>query len=115
MELILTILIIIVALILVGVFMRRKVYQRVDALEEKKVYLMNRRVAEELGKIRHLNLSGETEELFESWREEWDEINHQTFGSLEDQLLASEEAAEKYRFRKAFLVLQSARCCRFRL
>lgn len=35
MELILTILIIIVALILVGVFMRRKVYQRVDALEEK--------------------------------------------------------------------------------
>ncbi|MBR7553779.1 septation ring formation regulator EzrA [Allobacillus sp. GCM10007491] len=108
MELILTILIIIVAFISVGVFMRRKIYQRVDALEEKKVYLMNRRVAEELGKIRHLNLSGETEELFESWREEWDEINHQTFGSLEDQLLASEEAAEKYRFRKAFLVLQSA-------
>ncbi len=108
MELILTILIIVVAFILVGIFMRRKVYQRVDALEEKKVYLMNRRVAEELGKIRHLNLSGETEELFESWREEWDRINHQTFASLEDDLLEAEESAEKYRFRKAFHILSAS-------
>lgn len=49
MELILTILIIIVALFWLVIFMRRKVYQRVDALEEKKVYLMNRRVAGRIG------------------------------------------------------------------
>lgn len=87
-------------------FLRRKVYHRVDAQEEKKVHLMNRRVAQELGKIRHLNLSGETESLFESWREEWDRINHEVFANLEDDLLGAEEAAEKYRFRKAFQILR---------
>ena len=50
MKIILAILIIIVALMIVGIFMRRKVYRRVDELGNKKIILMNRQVAEELGK-----------------------------------------------------------------
>ncbi|RPF55342.1 septation ring formation regulator EzrA [Aquisalibacillus elongatus] len=106
MELVIAILIVaIILFIIVGVIMRKKVYQRVDALEEKKVLLMNRQVAEELGKVRGLNLTGETEELFETWRDEWDDINDNVFSNVEEYLLDAEEAAEKYRFTKAFRIL----------
>ncbi|TFB25054.1 selenide, water dikinase [Filobacillus milosensis] len=106
MELILVISIIAVVLFIAfGVIMRKRVYQRVDALEEQKVLLMNRQVADELAKVRGLNLTGETEELFESWREEWDNINDQVFSHVEEDLLDAEEAAERYRFGKAFRIL----------
>ncbi|GEL77164.1 septation ring formation regulator EzrA [Tenuibacillus multivorans] len=105
MEIILIIFITIVLFILVGVIMRKKVYQRVDALEEQKVLLMNRQVAEELGKVRGLNLTGETEELFESWRNEWDRINDEIFSNVEEDLLDAEESAERYRFGKAFRII----------
>lgn len=105
MKIILAILIIIVALMIVGIFMRRKVYRRVDELGNKKIILMNRQVAEELGKVRHLNLTGETEELFESWRNEWDEINDHVFTDIEEELMDAEELAEKYRFNKSFRIL----------
>ncbi|WP_277674358.1 septation ring formation regulator EzrA [Piscibacillus halophilus] len=106
MELVIAIIIVaIVLFIIVGVVMRKKVYQRVDALEEKKVLLMNRQVADELSKVRDLNLSGETESLFESWRDEWDEINDRVFSNVEEDLLDAEESAEQYRFGKAFRIL----------
>ncbi|MGM8215622.1 septation ring formation regulator EzrA [Bacillaceae bacterium W0354] len=105
MEIILAIFIAIVLFILFSVVIRRKVYSRVDALENKKVHLMNRHVAEELGKVRDLNLIGETEELFESWRNEWDDINSHVFTNIEEELMDAEEFAEKYRFRKSFRIL----------
>ncbi|PKR79294.1 selenide, water dikinase [Halalkalibacillus sediminis] len=106
MEYILGIFIVIVLFILTGVFMRKRVYQRVDELEEKKVLLMNRRVADELGKVRGLNLTGETEELFETWRSEWDDINQKVFANVEEELLDAEESAEKYRFGRASRTLK---------
>ncbi|MET3682656.1 septation ring formation regulator [Alkalibacillus flavidus] len=101
MEYIIGIIILIIAFILVGVVARKKVYNKVDTLEKWKVKLMNRQVADELAKVRHLNLTGETEELFESWRNEWDDINDHVFTEVEEYLLDAEEAAEKYKFGKA--------------
>ncbi|MGP4071241.1 septation ring formation regulator EzrA [Piscibacillus sp. B03] len=106
MELVIAIIIVaIVLFIIVGAVMRKKVYQRVDAMEEKKVLLMNRQVADEMSKVRDLNLTGETESLFESWRDEWDEINDEVFSNVEEDLLDAEESAERYRFGKAFRIL----------
>ncbi|MFD2639838.1 septation ring formation regulator EzrA [Piscibacillus salipiscarius] len=106
MELVIAIIIVaIVLFIIVGAVMRKKVYQRVDGLEEKKVLLMNRQVADEMSKVRNLNLSGETESLFESWRDEWDDINDEVFSNVEEDLLDAEESAERYRFGKAFRIL----------
>ncbi|GAA0456083.1 septation ring formation regulator EzrA [Alkalibacillus silvisoli] len=107
MEYIIGILIVVIAFILVGVIMRKKVYNRVDMLEQWKVQLMSRQVADELGKVRHLNLTGETEELFESWRNEWDKINDYVFTEIEEFLLDAEEAAEKYKFGKASRTLKN--------
>ncbi|WP_411953658.1 septation ring formation regulator EzrA [Alkalibacillus sp. S2W] len=101
MEYIIGIIILIIAFILVGVVARKKVYNKVDTLETWKVKLMNRQVADELGKVGHLNLTGETEELFETWRNEWDDINDHVFTEVEEYLLDAEEAAEKYKFGKA--------------
>ncbi len=66
---------------------------------------MNRQVADEMSKVRNLNLSGETESLFESWRDEWDDINDEVFSNVEEDLLDAEESAERYRFGKAFRIL----------
>ncbi|WP_188206433.1 septation ring formation regulator EzrA [Alkalibacillus aidingensis] len=105
MEYIIGLFIIIVIFVLVGVVARKKIYNRVDGLEWRKVQLMERQVAEELGKVKHLNLTGETEELFEAWRSEWDEINDEVFTLLEEYLLDAEELAERYKFGKASRVL----------
>src|SRR5690625_7931303 len=66
---------------------------------------MNKHVADELGKVRELNLTGETEKLFESWRNEWDNINGRVFTHLEEELMDAEEFEEKYRSRKYFHIL----------
>ncbi|WP_027964244.1 septation ring formation regulator EzrA [Halalkalibacillus halophilus] len=105
MEYIVGLFIVVVAFILLGVFARKRVYNRVDELEQWKVQLMSRQVADELAKVKHLNLTGETEQLFESWRSEWDEINDHVFTNIEEDLLDAEESAEKYKFGKTSRVL----------
>jgi len=62
---------------------------------------MNKPVTEELAKIRGLKMLGETEERFEQWREEWDNIVTIQLPNLEENLFDIEEMANKYRFFKA--------------
>ncbi|MBN8209528.1 septation ring formation regulator EzrA [Bacillus sp. NTK071] len=101
MEYIVIAIIILVAVILYGTFARRKIYNEIDRLEEWKIDILNRPVTDEISKVKGLIMSGQTEEKFEKWREEWDEIVAVKLPNLEDQLMDTEEAAEKYLFRKA--------------
>lgn len=101
LEYIVIAIIILVAVILYGTFARRKIYNEIDRLEEWKIDILNRPVTDEISKVKGLIMSGQTEEKFEKWREEWDEIVAVKLPNLEDQLMDTEEAAEKYLFRKA--------------
>lgn len=58
-----------------------------------------------MSKIKHLKMTGETEEFFERWREEWDEIVTAHLPKVEELLYDAEENADKYRFKKANQVL----------
>ncbi|WP_347549271.1 septation ring formation regulator EzrA [Pseudalkalibacillus hwajinpoensis] len=109
MEYIVIAIILLVAVILFGTFARRKIYNEIDRLEEWKIDILNRPVTDEISKVKGLIMSGQTEEKFEKWREEWDEIVAVKLPNLEDQLMDTEEAAEKYRFRKAKMTLAETR------
>lgn len=65
---------IIIALIITGLIFRKIIYDRVDKLEAWKLDIMNRNVTAELQRVKALRLAGETQEKFESWKDNWDRI-----------------------------------------
>lgn len=101
MAYIIGIILIIIALIIAGLIMRKKIYDVVDRLESWKMDIMNRNIASEIGRIKSLNLSGETQDKFESWKDRWELIVTKELPDIEEHLFDSEEAADRYRFSKA--------------
>ncbi len=72
-----------------------------DRLEAWKIDLFNRPIPEEMSKVKQLNMTGQTEELFERWRNQWDEVITVKLPSLEEMLFDAEEYIDHYRFTKA--------------
>jgi len=101
MEILIGIFIIIITIFIFGFYNRKKIYQEVDRLEVWKVEIMNRPVTDEISKVKDLNMTGQTEELFEQWRNGWDEIVTIQLPKVEEMLFDAEEFADKYRFKKA--------------
>jgi septation ring formation regulator len=87
--------------LLAGYVLRKKHYKEIDRLESWKIDLLNRPVPDELSKVKQLNMTGQTEDLFDRWRKEWDEIAATDLPDLEELLFDSEEYIDKYRFNKA--------------
>ncbi|MBD7962634.1 septation ring formation regulator EzrA [Fictibacillus norfolkensis] len=93
------------ALILYGAMSRRRVYKEIDRLEAWKMQIMNRPLTEEISKVKGMAMIGETEEKFEMWRQEWDEMVTTQLPNLEEDLFDAEEYTDKYRFKKAKSIL----------
>ena len=62
---------------------------------------MHRPVAEEMAKVKRLNMTGQTEELFENWRKTWDNIVTVQLPDIDEMLFDAEEYTDKYRFKQA--------------
>lgn len=92
---------IVICLFVAGYFIKRKYYNGVDELENWKINIMNRPVLEELAKVKQLNMIGQTEELFERWRKEWDDIVTAELPEIEELLFDTESYIDKYNFPKA--------------
>lgn len=101
MEYIIGGLVIILSLYITGYFLKKKYYKEIDRLESWKIEIMNRPVLEEMSKVKKLNMTGQTEELFEKWRNDWDEIVTAGLPDVEEHLFDAEEYIDKYRFNKA--------------
>lgn len=72
-----------------------------DRLEAWKIDLFNRPIMDEMSKVKQLNMTGQTEELFEGWRNQWDDIVTVKLPDLEEMLFDAEEYIDRYRFNKA--------------
>lgn len=101
MAYVIGIILVIITLIIVGLIMRKRVYDEVDRQENWKMDIMDRNIASELSRIKSLNLSGETQEKFESWKERWEHIVEKDLTDIEEHLFDAEEAADHYRFPSA--------------
>ena len=101
MAYIIGVILLIIALIITGLILRKRVYDVVDRYEAWKMDILGRNIAGELSRIKELNLSGETQAKFESWKERWDQIVTKELPDIEEHLFDAEEAADRYRFSKA--------------
>ena len=99
-------LIIVIGLVVVyGALMRRKIYQDVDRMSNWKINVMNRPITDEISKVKNMTMGGETEQKFEVWRRDWDEILTHKLPMVEEMLFEAEEYADKYRFKRSREVL----------
>ncbi|MFS0864530.1 septation ring formation regulator EzrA [Fredinandcohnia sp. 179-A 10B2 NHS] len=105
MEIIIGIILVVGGIAIYGFYSRKKIYKAVDKLEAWKIDMMNRPVTDEISKVKELNMTGQTEELFEKWRRQWDEIVTVSLPDVEELLFDAEDYADKYRFSKAKRVL----------
>lgn len=104
MEYIIGGLLLILILYITGYFFKKKYYKEIDRLEAWKIEVMNRPVLDEMSKVKKLNMTGQTEELFEKWRKEWDDIVTTFLPDVEEHLFDAEECIDKYRFNKAKMI-----------
>lgn len=98
--------VVLIAVVVFGSFSRKRIYKQIDQLESWKMDIMNRPLTEEISKVKGLTMVGETEEKFESWRSDWDEMVTVELPNMEEALFDAEESADKYRFSKAKGILQ---------
>ncbi|SHH68667.1 septation ring formation regulator EzrA [Virgibacillus chiguensis] len=101
MAYIIGIILVVIALIITGLILRKRVYDVVDRNEAWKMDIMGRNINAELSRIKILNLSGETQDKFEAWKERWEHIVTKELTDIEEHLFDAEEAADRYRFSKA--------------
>lgn len=102
------IILVIIVLIIVGLVFRKRAYDIVDRLESWKLDIMDRNVAARLGGVKRLNLTGETQEKFETWKERWETILTKELPDIEEYLLDAEQAVDRYQFRKGKKTLTEA-------
>ncbi|WP_066311215.1 septation ring formation regulator EzrA [Bacillus sp. FJAT-29814] len=98
--------ILILAVFVFGYFVKKKHFKEMDRLEAWKIDLFNRPIPDEMSKVKQLNMTGQTEELFERWRNQWDDVVTVKLPDLEEMLFDAEEYIDRYRFKKAKEVQQ---------
>lgn len=101
MAYIIGIILAIIVIIIIGLILRKRVYDAVDRHESWKLDIMNRNIAAEIARMKSLNLSGETKEKFEIWKERWEHIVTKELPDVEEFLFDAEEAADRFRFPTA--------------
>lgn len=80
---------------------RRKHIQEIARLEIEKQQIQHKPIFEEMTKVKQLNMTGETEEKFERWRNEWTEVMDVHMPTIDTLLFDAEDFVDRFRFRKA--------------
>jgi septation ring formation regulator len=106
MEVIIVLILLFCILFGAGYMLRRRIYKDVDRLEAWRIEIRNRSIIDELSKVKELKMVGQTEKLFEQWRNEWDEILTTQLPEVEELLFDAEGFSDKYQFKKAQNVLE---------
>ncbi|MER2090765.1 MAG: septation ring formation regulator EzrA [Sporosarcina sp.] len=94
----------IVALIIlttIAFLFRRKHIQEIGRLEQEKLQIQHKPILEEMTKVKQLNMTGETEEKFERWRNEWSELMDVHMPKIDTLLFDVEDMVDRFRFKKA--------------
>ncbi len=101
MEVVIGLIILLFFIFGIGYIFRRNIYKEIDRLEAWKIEIMNKSIIDEFTKVKELKMTGQTEKMFERWRNDWDEIITGQLPEVEELLFEAEEYADKYRFQKS--------------
>lgn len=93
--------IVLLALFIVGLIIRRKHSVVIERLEKEKMQIQHYPIFEELTKVKALNMNGQTEEMFEQWRNMWTEVMDVDIIKIDSMLFDAEEFIDRFKFKKA--------------
>ncbi|WP_144510915.1 septation ring formation regulator EzrA [Bacillus sp. FJAT-22090] len=94
----------VIILLVIAVFafiIRRKHNSEIERLEHEKHQIQNKPILEEMTKVKQLNMNGQTEEMFERWRNTWTEVMDVHMPKIDVLLFDAEEKVDKFIFPKA--------------
>ncbi|MER1958518.1 MAG: septation ring formation regulator EzrA [Solibacillus sp.] len=101
MEYIIIVVVILLALLIVGLVIRRKHNAEIGRLDKEKLQIQHYPIFEELAKVKALNMNGQTEELFEDWRNRWLDVMDKKIPKVDEMLFDAEEHIDRFQFKKA--------------
>ncbi|QTD43241.1 septation ring formation regulator EzrA [Sporosarcina sp. Te-1] len=90
-----------IVLITIAFLFRRKHIGEIKRLENEKMQIQNKPIFEEMMKVKQLNMTGETEEKFERWRNEWTEVIDVHMPNIDSLLFDAEDMVDRFKFKKA--------------
>ena len=90
-----------IILTIIAFLYRRKHIRQIAKLEQKKLQIQHEPIFEEMTKIKQLNMTGETEEKFERWRNEWTEVMDIHMIELDSLLFDAEDFVDRFQYTKA--------------
>lgn len=79
---------------------RRKHIHRIKVLEKQKTEIQHKPIFEEMTKIKQLNMTGETEEKFESWRADWTKVIDIHMPEIDNLFFDAEEQIDRFKIKK---------------
>jgi len=101
MKFIIIAIIVLIVILVIGFSMRRKHNAEVERLEHTKQQIQNKPILEEMTKVKQLNMNGQTEEMFETWRNSWTEVMDVHMPKIDSLLFDAEDSIDKFRFKRA--------------
>ncbi|MCP8967465.1 septation ring formation regulator EzrA [Ectobacillus ponti] len=112
MNSLLTIVLIVVGTILLlliaQLIMRSRLHKQVKNMQRWKQEIAGQPVADELTKVKELQMTGQTEELFEKWRQEWDELLNTVMPAADEKLRSAEVCVSQFSFGKGRMAMEEA-------
>jgi septation ring formation regulator len=89
------------AAVVAGFLTRRKHRAVVLQLESEKLQIQHYPIFEELTKLKSLNMNGQTEEMFEKWRNNWTEVIDVDILKINSLLFDLEDSIDHFQFKKS--------------
>lgn len=96
MEYVIGAILAIIIIMIIGLSLRKKMYRAIDEHEARKISLVNQNVAEELSKMKELNIEGDAKEKFERWKDAWEAILAEDVAAIEEQLEQTEKMTDQF-------------------
>jgi septation ring formation regulator len=101
MNYIIIAIIVLIAVLILLFMMRRKHNNEIVRLEHEKHQIQNKPILEEMTKVKQLNMNGQTEEMFESWRNSWTQVMDIHMPKIDSLLFDAEESIDRFNFKRA--------------
>lgn len=92
------ILILLVALVLMTYFMKKKHYKQIDELDKRKTSIMERSPIEKLQAVNNMSITGQSKEVAKKLSQQWEMIETKKYPQIENCLFEAEQSTDRYRF-----------------